>query len=546
MRATTLRTCDLLCIGGGLGGLAGAVRAHDLGLHAIILEKSSRFGGVAAYSGGAVWVPNNHLEREAGIDDSWDDACRYLDYLGGDGVDTPYDRELRNAFLYGAAEALEWYHREVGIPFQIIGLPDMYYPHVAGSKAAGRELEVAFSGLELKEWQSLLLRGPYHKAGLTHREMMGHGGQQAARTHLAALVAERQAIDYLTQGMGLAGAFGKAALTERKIALYLQARANQLLLEGGRVVGAVARIDGEDVAIRARRGVLLATGSYGNAPYAATMEGLPAIVEQAPPVLDGDALDLTDPTPAALVRSSQTFVTVGFRSATDTHPGTDVPVYFPVYESLARPHSLVVNASGRRFGDETFYGTFSEALRAFDPFAKKFRNYPCYLIMDDQFRRHSALGATDAWPIESLVRAPDLRLLASNLGIDKDALEATIARYNADVATGIDTQFQRGQMSFAAHVLGDAQYANPTLGALEEPPFWGVRLELLGAGIYSHGLQIDAQARVLTRRRQPVPGLFATGNAVAYTEVLYGYESGFANARNMTYGYLAAGSAASA
>ncbi|MFD0539657.1 FAD-binding protein [Actinomadura luteofluorescens] len=50
------RTVDFLCVGGGLGGLAGAVRAHDLGADVLVVERSDMVGGVAAYSGGFVWV----------------------------------------------------------------------------------------------------------------------------------------------------------------------------------------------------------------------------------------------------------------------------------------------------------------------------------------------------------------------------------------------------------------------------------------------------------------------------------------------------------
>ena len=41
---------DFLCIGAGLGGLAGALRASALGLDTLILEKSGMVGGVTAYS----------------------------------------------------------------------------------------------------------------------------------------------------------------------------------------------------------------------------------------------------------------------------------------------------------------------------------------------------------------------------------------------------------------------------------------------------------------------------------------------------------------
>ena len=60
------------------------------------------------------------------------------------------------------------------------------------------------------------------------------------------------------------------------------------------------------------------------------------------------------------------------------------------------------------------------------------------------------------------------------------------------------------------------------------------------------GLAIDSQARVLDRNGQPVPGLYASGNTAAYTEILHGYEGGLANIRGITYAFLAATDAAAA
>ena len=51
---------DLVAVGSGLGAVAAAIAAHDLGLRAVILDKAPKLGGVCAYGGGEVFVPNNH------------------------------------------------------------------------------------------------------------------------------------------------------------------------------------------------------------------------------------------------------------------------------------------------------------------------------------------------------------------------------------------------------------------------------------------------------------------------------------------------------
>src|SRR5260370_18597527 len=45
------KTCDLVIIGSGPGGYVGAVRAAQLGLSVLIVEKDSRLGGVCTLRG---------------------------------------------------------------------------------------------------------------------------------------------------------------------------------------------------------------------------------------------------------------------------------------------------------------------------------------------------------------------------------------------------------------------------------------------------------------------------------------------------------------
>jgi hypothetical protein len=49
---------------------------------------------------------------------------------------------------------------------------------------------------------------------------------------------------------------------------------------------------------------------------------------------------------------------------------------------------------------------------------------------------------------------------------------------------------------------------------------------------------------VLDWTDEPIPGLYGTGNAVAYTEIPFGYQDGYANTRNVVLAALAAADAA--
>ena len=535
------RECDLLCIGGGLGGLAAALRGADAGLEVLVVEKSPLIGGVAAYSGGVVWVGNNHLQRQAGLDDSPAETYDYLRWVARDAG--PFDADLLETFIRRAPEAVEYFAR-LGVTFTSTGLGDQYHPDAPGSKAGGRILEVTAPGSALGPWRHRFRSSPHFRLlGLTHDEVRRAGGDLVAGDVLADLHRQRREADLLTWGPGLSAGFAGAALVVRGVPILLEARCAELTRRGDRVGGAVLETENDRFEVRARRGVLIATGSYGNAPFAAELEGLPEIFEASPPVLDGDAFALAEPTGATRASAGQAFTIFGFESPTDHHPGTSLPLHRELSRALGLPHSIVVNAAGRRIGDESFYGFLLRAVKERDS-TGGFPNYPCYLIGDNRYRTRYRLGDGEEWPA-NLAQASNPADLAVTLGIHPDGLVDQVAAFNDGAEEGNDPAFGRGTLPYSRLRAGDPnQSPNPNLGPLTEPPFWGLPLKLLGTGIYSTGLLINSAAQVLAEDRRPIDGLYATGNAAAYTEQP-AYVGGLANARAITYAYLAASHVAS-
>ncbi|MFR9730689.1 FAD-dependent oxidoreductase [Saccharopolyspora sp. MS10] len=522
--STPDREVDLLCVGGGLGGLAAALRAAELGGEVLVAERSDVVGGVAAYSGGFVWVGGDPLAE--GPADPIDAVESYLDHVQGE---RPVDRAARRDYLNDAREATAWF-AAAGVPLRAIpGAPDLYHP-APGSTESGRLLECVVDGRDLGAWRGRLRRGPYYDVGVSRAEQYAESGGAAKDA------------DLLTHGMGLAGGFVREALVRRGVDCLLATRARELLVEDGTVVGAV--LDGPDgrIRVRAREGVLLAAGGYGGSPEAAELEDLPELVESAPPVVDGDSLALAEQAGAGLARGADPFFSVGHGFPGEVHPGTEVPLVRPLLTHLGLPHSLIVNRDGLRFGDESYYGSLISALRRFDPGTGRWANVPCWFVADDEFRERYGLGPHapgEQWPSE-VPRADDLRSLAELAGIDRDGLARTVAEFNRAAELGEDPAFGRGGSPFVRRTYGDAAHGpNPCLGPLRTPPFHAFPLSLVGFGMGTLGLRIDRDARVLRRDGSPVPGLYATGNAAA-TRELRGYVTGLANARNYTYAYRAA------
>ena len=100
-----VRECDVLVIGSGVGGLSAAVTAGLNGLDVQVIEKEAVFGGTTAFSGGVLWIPDNHLARQQGIEDSQAAARTYLQGEAGDS----FRPEVVDAFLKNGPDMLRFF-----------------------------------------------------------------------------------------------------------------------------------------------------------------------------------------------------------------------------------------------------------------------------------------------------------------------------------------------------------------------------------------------------------------------------------------------------
>lgn len=48
---------DVIVVGSGAGGMTAALCSQALGLSSVVLEKTDRYGGTTAVSGGGIWIP---------------------------------------------------------------------------------------------------------------------------------------------------------------------------------------------------------------------------------------------------------------------------------------------------------------------------------------------------------------------------------------------------------------------------------------------------------------------------------------------------------
>jgi 3-oxosteroid 1-dehydrogenase len=129
--------------------------------------------------------------------------------------------------------------------------------------------------------------------------------------------------------------------------------------------------------------------------------------------------------------------------------------------------------------------------------------------------------------------AGSIRELAGQIGVDSDALEATVERYNTYAEKGEDPDWgDPGQ----THVLTGPDTVNrkpitgPVFGAIQQ---WPGTLGTNG------GLRVDSSARVLGYRTPVIDGLYAAGNtAASVLGAIYG-GGGSCIGPSVTFGYIA-------
>ena len=128
---------DLLIVGSGAGAMTAGCVAHDRGASVLLIEKGEQYGGSSAMSGGGLWVPCNHIAKEAGVQDNMEDAWKYLHGCVGDGSAV----ERQRAYLETAPELVRYLTDHTRSEFICLDEYADYYPAIEGSLPGGRSLD---------------------------------------------------------------------------------------------------------------------------------------------------------------------------------------------------------------------------------------------------------------------------------------------------------------------------------------------------------------------------------------------------------------------
>jgi 3-oxosteroid 1-dehydrogenase len=541
---------QITIIGGGLGGMAAAITAAEEGFDVTLVEKGSKFGGAAAFSGGQVWVGGNHVAAREGLEDNLDATLTYVCQAAGRDA-ASVELELARQWLAGAADAAEYFEALGVIRWELVpDYPDYYYPDLEGSRAAGRYLTGAlFDGHSLGSDRDRLLTSPHFPVGVTYAEMFSWGGMSNKPNWDWPLVKRRREQDMLTFGTGIAAAFLQGVVS-RNVRLLTECQADELVADGDGTVVGVRCVDSDGDRIELSGPVILATGAHDwSERLSHEFTGIPSEDggSVAPVTVSGDAVDLVQPVGGvvAALPAWAAPVLPGYKLSAPAFDGDTG--YRACYEHCL-PHTFLVNRAGLRFCDDSFHSKIVAAALTLDEHGRP-ANLPIFMIWDSQHHQRYGLGATmpgEPYPPDLVVKSDTLGGVAAALGIEPETLERTADQFNTGAETGADPEFGRGSNLSVRRFRGDwTNDPNPCVGPVTKPPFYGMRIRLLNTGIAAAGVRAGASGQVERSDGRTISGLYAIGECSTRAAAGVGYNSGYSLSRAMAFGYLAAKHAAS-
>jgi succinate dehydrogenase/fumarate reductase flavoprotein subunit len=526
------RETDFLVIGAGAGGMSAALAAAIEGLDVVVCESTTQVGGTAATSAGTIWIPGNRQSLQAGFEDNADAARTYMDGL----VAGTHGALLRDAYLATGPDVVDWFALHSEVKFDPSGKhPD--YRDAVGAAVSGRALAPRTFDASVLGTAFAAVRPPIP-------EFMVFGGMMVGKDDIPRLLdrfkspgnfmhAARLFFRYIVDRArgfprGTRVVMGNAfvarlfySLRQRNVPVLFETQLQDLAQRDGAVLGAVVSMRGQRQRIRARRGVVLATGGFAHneAMRKRFMAQPTPVHSMAPATHRGEGISIGMRI-GALVEPER-HGSGGFWTPASLTPRADGSTGLYPHLSLdrAKPGLIAVNQAGERFVNEA--NSYHDFVLGMFEAQKRSPSIPAHLVCSEAFVRRYGLGMihpktndiTSFIRNGYLVSAPTLDDLARKIGVDAAGLQSTVRRYDEMARRGVDEDFAKGSTELN-RFNGDASVGpNPCMAPLGPGPYCA--LAVYPAEIAcSTGLVTDENARVLSAEG-PIEGLYACGNDMA-------------------------------
>ena len=447
---------DVVVAGFGTAGSAAAAEAAGAGADVLVLERTSGWESAAgALSGGLIYLGGGTaIQKACGFDDTPENMFTFLMAAMGPGV----DEDRCRVYCDDSVEHFDWLV-SCGVPFKA-------------------------SFWEIPAWEIPLDDG-----------LMYSGGENAYPFNELVPPAPRAHVPQMEgKKTGRRGGGWMLLHHLTRTALQLGARVNydsmveRLVVDtDGSVVGVIARSYGEEIAVRARGGVVLATGSFTYSDR---------LLESHTPWLIGRPGSAVEAHDGRSIRIGQAVgADVRHMDAFECALGIDPSL-------LVR--GLLVNTNGQRFiNEDTYPGRIAHAIL-------RTQDNNAFLIIDERSYEETPeplrlkfLKLRPNWAAAT----PDE--LEDEIGMPSGSLRATVDLFNRHATSGTDPLFHKSP-----------RWVRPI-----ESPLGAIDLRGMCNGFTLGGLATTAKSEVLHVDGDPIPGLYAAGRASNGIPA-WGYASG--------------------
>lgn len=512
---------DVIIVGAGLAGLTAACELVVLGRRVIIVDQEGpqNLGGQAFWSFGGLFFVNSPEQRRLGIKDSYELA--WQDWQGTAGFDRPEDhwpwRWAEAYVAFAATEKRDWMRR-LGVKF---------FPVVGWAE-----------------------RGGYGATG---------PGNSVPRFHIT-----------WGTGPGLLAPFiaqVEAAVKKGTIRMLFRHQVDGLIREGGTVTGITGTVLEESREARGQKSSRTPAGSFSLKAQAVivTSGGIggnhdlvrrnwPASLGHAPEhmitgvpdYVDGRMLDITAAAGGHIINPDRMWhYTEGIRNWDPVWTNHGIRI-------LPGPSSMWFDATGKLLPVPLFPGF--DTLGTLSHIMKTGYDYTWFILNQKIIKKEFALSGSEqnpdltgkSWkqvlqralgksataPVEAfkqqgadfivkdniadLVQA--MNALAGKPLLDVGSIAATIQARDRELKNKFTKDMQITAIRGARKYLGDRLIRTAPLHPILDPaagPLIAVQLHILTRKTLG-GLQTDLSGQVLDAAGQPIPGLFAAGEASGF------------------------------
>jgi tricarballylate dehydrogenase len=196
------------------------------------------------------------------------------------------------------------------------------------------------------------------------------------------------------------------------------------------------------------------------------------------------------------------------------------------------PFGIVVNRDGRRFADEGA-DYWPKRYASWGGLIAQQPGQVAYSVLDSKMRADFMPSLLPPLKAESVTE------LARQLQLEPEALDATVSEFNAAIQPG---NYDAGVLD-DCHTAGLSPAKSHWARRIDEPPYLAYPLRP-GITFTYHCLAVDERARVLGQSGEPMPGIFAAGEAMAGNILGRGYLAGFGMTIGTVFGRIAGREAA--